>query len=107
MTIYGLHYFKKDTRISEANRHLLMKQIIFGEQSGFAFRCFSFWENVVDFCCYCVMLCKFAMVSVCSAFIITCRTEVEYAWNDYCICMFPKKPCINVQRTLDTRLALF
>jgi hypothetical protein len=67
MTIYGLHYFKKDTRIFEANRHLLMKQIIFGEQSGFAFRCFSFWENVVDFCCYCVMLCKFAMVSVCSA----------------------------------------
>ena len=22
-------------------------------------------------------------------------------------CMFPKKPCINVQRTLDTQLALF
>ena len=22
-------------------------------------------------------------------------------------CLFPKKPCINVQRTLDTQLALF
>ncbi|MEE0362910.1 MAG: IS982 family transposase, partial [Prevotella sp.] len=22
-------------------------------------------------------------------------------------CMFPKKPCINVQRTFDTQLALF
>ena len=22
-------------------------------------------------------------------------------------CMFPKKPCINVQRTLDTQLSLF
>lgn len=22
-------------------------------------------------------------------------------------CMFPKKPCINVQRTLDTQLAFF
>ncbi|MDU2328601.1 MAG: IS982 family transposase, partial [Prevotella bivia] len=22
-------------------------------------------------------------------------------------CLFPKKPCINVQRTIDTQLALF
>ena len=39
---------------------------------------------------------------VCSFF------DIEKMWTKIAAyCMFPKKPCINVQRTLDTQLTLF
>jgi len=30
-----------------------------------------------------------------------------YPYPELAYCLFPKKPCINVQRTIDTQLTLF
>ena len=51
---------------------------------------------------------KGALMSVSDKLLLRKRAIIETVNDELkAYCMFPKKPCINVQRTFDTQLALF